>query len=70
MVGHAKFLYDLWGDTVNVAARITDQAAPGTVCASLEIWQPLSDRGVAIQLGAVEIKGKGALELVQISELF
>lgn len=69
VVGHAKFLYDLWGDTVNVAARITDQAAPGTVCTSLETWQPLSDRGVATELGAVEIKGKGAMALVQINEL-
>jgi class 3 adenylate cyclase len=69
IVGRHKFLYDLWGDTVNVAARITEQAAPGTVCASAETWARTGGIGEQRSLGAVEIKGKGAIELVEIRSL-
>ena len=69
VVGRHKFLYDLWGDTVNMAARITEQAAPGTVCISAETWSRAGAVGEARSLGSVEIKGKGAIELVEIRGL-
>jgi len=69
IVGRHKFLYDLWGDTVNMAARITEQAAPGTVCASAETWARAGVKGETRTLGSVEIKGKGAIELVEIRSL-
>lgn len=69
IVGRHKFLYDLWGDTVNVAARITEQAAPGSVCASAKTWASANASGEAHNLGLVEIKGKGAIELVEIRTL-
>ncbi len=69
VVGRHQFLYDLWGDTVNVAARITEQAAPGTVCISAETWTRAGAVGEARNLGSVEIKGKGAIELVEIQGL-
>ena len=69
VVGRHKFLYDLWGDTVNVAARITEQAEPGTVCVSAETWARAGITGDAHALGAVDIKGKGDLNLVEIRSL-
>ena len=69
IVGRHKFLYDLWGDTVNVAARITEQAEPGTVCASTETWSRAGVMSEVRNLGTVEIKGKGAIELVEIRSL-
>ena len=69
VVGRHKFLYDLWGDTVNVAARITEQAEPGTVCTSAETWARAGVAGEALALGSVEIKGKGAIELIEIRSL-
>ena len=68
-VGRHKFLYDLWDDTVNVAARITEQAAPGAVCASAVTWARAGIAGEAHNLGSVDIKGKGAIELVEIRRL-
>jgi class 3 adenylate cyclase len=69
IIGRHKFLYDLWGDTVNVAARITEQAAPGAVCASADTWSRAGIAGETRNLGSVEIKGKGAIELVEIRNL-
>jgi len=69
IVGRHKFLYDLWGNTVNVAARITEQAAPGTVCASAETWARTGSIGEQRALGSFEIKGKGSIELVEIRGL-
>ena len=31
VVGKKKFIYDLWGDTVNLASRITSEGVPGMV---------------------------------------
>lgn len=68
IVGRRKFLYDLWGDTVNVAARICEQARPGSLCLSEETWHLIQKDREATRLGQVEIKGKGALELVEVRE--
>ncbi|MGB0572778.1 MAG: adenylate/guanylate cyclase domain-containing protein [Alphaproteobacteria bacterium] len=38
VVGRRKFMFDLWGDTVNVASRVSDQAEPGTVLLSGDAW--------------------------------
>jgi class 3 adenylate cyclase len=68
IVGRRKFLYDLWGDTVNVAARICEQARPGSLCLGEETWQLVHEGREATPLGQVEIKGKGALALVEVRE--
>ena len=52
-----------------VAARITEQAEPGTVCVSAETWARAGITGDAHSLGAVDIKGKGDLNLVEIHSL-
>ncbi|MDR3220823.1 MAG: adenylate/guanylate cyclase domain-containing protein [Candidatus Accumulibacter sp.] len=31
VVGKKKFIYDLWGDTVNLASRITSEGSPGSI---------------------------------------
>lgn len=31
VVGRKKFIYDLWGDTVNIASRLTSEGAPGMI---------------------------------------
>jgi class 3 adenylate cyclase len=67
IVGRRKFLYDLWGDTVNVAARICDEAPPGSLCLAQEVWQEVQGAHDATPLGRVEIKGKGPLDLVAVS---
>jgi class 3 adenylate cyclase len=63
IVGHKKFLYDVWGDTVNTASRVESNGLPGQVCLSKEAWQKVEGRCRGRSRGMVEVKGKGAMEL-------
>ena len=58
-------MYDLWGDTVNVAARIAGEADPGTVFLSNEAWLQVRRTAQGRTRGLVPLKGKGELELIE-----
>jgi class 3 adenylate cyclase len=66
VVGRRKYQYDVWGDTVNVAARMQEAAQAGSICVSAQTWRLLEGQCPAIPLGPVDIKGKGRLELFRI----
>ncbi len=40
VIGIKKFIYDLWGDTVNLASRVTDEASAGAVLVDTATYQP------------------------------
>jgi adenylate cyclase len=65
VVGRTQFLFDLWGDTVNMAARVAGAARPDSVFMSSLEWRRIRDRCAATSRGPVELKGKGAVELVE-----
>jgi adenylate cyclase len=65
IIGQKQFSFDIWGDTVNIAARIADQAEPGGVLVSATIWRNSADVFEGRSKGMVELKGKGTLELIQ-----
>jgi class 3 adenylate cyclase len=66
VVGKRQFLFDVWGDTVNVAARLVGAASPGTVALTESDWRGLgAERYRARALGAIAIKGKGLVEVVE-----
>ena len=44
VVGQSKFTFDLWGDTVNVAARLSDLGEVGAVHLSDAAWRQLDGR--------------------------
>ena len=67
IVGSRQFLFDLWGDTVNLAARITEEASAGALCLSEQAWRRLDGAFEARARGEVEIKGKGPVALFEIS---
>jgi class 3 adenylate cyclase len=67
VIGAHKFAFDLWGDTVNVAARAESAGRPGGVCMSAEVFAPLADRYAAEALGEVELKGKGPVAMVLVT---
>lgn len=69
VVGHRKYQYDIWGDTVNTAARMEQAALPGSVCVTAETWQLLTDHCNGVRQGNVDIKGKGTLDLYRIDQL-
>jgi class 3 adenylate cyclase len=69
IIGKRQFLFDLWGDTVNIAARIVGKARPGTVVISHSGWMRAGMRCQARSQGFVELKGRGTMELVECSAL-
>ena len=69
IMGRRQYLFDLWGDTVNIAARILGQAAPGSVVVSGPVWIQLRNLCKGKSLGMVELKGKGSFELVECLEV-
>ena len=61
VIGSHKFAYDIWGATVNTAARLEAYGEPGRIHASDEVRQLLHDQFVFEARGLIDIKGKGAL---------
>ncbi len=60
VIGTSKFIYDLWGDTVNVASRLESHGLPGAVQMSEATW--LRSGGViAERRGPIELKGRGTV---------
>jgi class 3 adenylate cyclase len=59
VIGRRKFAYDLWGDTVNVASRLEEQAEPGEVLVSEATAARLEDRYEFGPTRVVDLKGKG-----------
>ena len=59
VIGQRKFAYDLWGDTVNTAARMESNGIPDRIQVSEAIYQRLGDRFVFSEVHIVNLKGKG-----------
>jgi adenylate cyclase len=58
VIGRAKFIYDLWGDTVNTASRMESHAAPGTIQVTQRAYEHLRERYELHLRGTIEVKGK------------
>jgi class 3 adenylate cyclase len=63
IIGTQKYVYDVWGDTVNTASRLQTTAPPGTIHLTREVAERLDPESFAL-LGhdKVDLKGKGAVE--------
>jgi adenylate cyclase len=59
VVGTKKFIYDLWGDTVNLASRITSEGAPGMVQTDATTYRRLRGRYDFNAPEKLHLKGKG-----------
>ncbi len=60
VVGKKKFIYDLWGDTVNIASRITTEGAPGAIHCDEHTFRRLQSEFLFADPLAVHLKGKGS----------
>ena len=63
VIGKSKFIYDLWGDAVNVASRMESHGVAGAVEVSAATAALLGDAFRVEPRGTVEVKGKGPMEV-------
>jgi class 3 adenylate cyclase len=62
VIGLKKFIYDVWGDTVNTASRMESTGMPGRVQVTRETYERLRDAFEFERRGLVDVKGKGRIE--------
>ena len=63
VVGHNKFQYDIWGDTVNTASRMEQNSEPGRINISESTYQLIKHRYPCEYRGEIEAKGKGKVKM-------
>lgn len=68
VVGTKKFAYDIWGDTVNVAARMESGAEPGRVNISESTYLLIKDQFSCTYRGELEAKNKGMVKMYYVNK--
>ncbi len=67
IVGVRKFSYDIWGDTVNIAARMEQNSEEGKINISASTYELIKDKYPCIYRGKVEAKNKGSIDMYYVS---
>jgi adenylate cyclase len=62
VIGRRKFIYDLWGDTVNTASRMESQGVPDAIQTTARTYERLRDAYAFEPRGSIELKGKGPMD--------
>jgi class 3 adenylate cyclase len=63
VIGRKKFIYDVWGDTVNTASRLEAAGEPGRINTSSETYNLIKDSFTCVYRGEIAVKGKGPLAM-------
>jgi adenylate cyclase len=61
VIGHQKFSYDLWGDTVNTAGRMESHGLPGAIQVTERAYRRLAPAFTFEERGIIDVKGKGPM---------
>jgi adenylate cyclase len=67
VIGRKKFIYDLWGDTVNVASRMESQGVSGRVQVSRLTYELIRDDFECEPQSTLSVKGKGDMEVWHVT---
>jgi class 3 adenylate cyclase len=62
VIGESRFLYDMWGDTVNVASRMESLGAPGKIQVSDAAHSLLAEIFSFEHRGGIDVKGRGEMQ--------
>ena len=62
VIGKRRFLYDLWGDSVNTASRMESHGIPGEIQVTEATRDLLDGQFTFIDRGVIDIKGKGPMQ--------
>ena len=62
VIGQNKFIYDLWGDTVNLASRMESLGVPDAVQVTRAVYETLKDQFPFKERGTIEVRGKGTIQ--------
>jgi class 3 adenylate cyclase len=62
VIGRKRFLYDLWGDAVNMASRMESHGTPGRIQITRATYELVADEFECEPRGTIAVKGKGEIE--------
>ena len=68
VVGIKKFQYDIWGDTVNLAARMEQSGVPGKINISQYTYEKIKDQFHCEYRGKIEAKNKGEIDMYFVEQ--
>ena len=68
VVGTQKFAYDIWGDTVNVAARMETNSETGRINISENTYELIKDEFECEYRGKMKVKNKGMMKMYYVIE--
>ena len=68
IVGEKKFAYDIWGDTVNTAARMEQNSEAGKINISQATYDLVKNKFDCEYRGEIDAKNKGMLKMYYVSE--
>jgi adenylate cyclase len=63
VIGKRKFVYDVWGDAVNIASRMESHGIGGTIQITRATYELIKDEFVCEPRGTLDVKGKGEMEV-------
>lgn len=67
IIGRTRFSYDVWGDTVNLAARLEAWGRAGAIIASSGVAERLTESHEFEPLGSAELKGIGEVDILRLA---
>lgn len=70
IVGVKKFAYDIWGDTVNTAARMESNSETGKLNVSDSTYELIKDKYNCEYRGKIDVKNKGIVDMYFVSKKY
>ncbi len=66
MIGKSKFAFDVWGDTINTAARLESYGSPDCIHMSKNTFDLVNCKDSNIERKTIQIRGKGLMDTVLV----